>query len=478
MNNPSRGDNMRRFTVFLTFLLLLTACTSPAQPTAAPAEIREPESDAPVLDGTFATSLLATEWRGNSEGNVLFPLDPASGTALTSYPPISLGHTFSYAFSPNRQTLAVFSFPKETTYNGNLLLIDLPNWKTRRFELGLSGWVNTMVFSPDGKRLAIAHGESSYKLTIVNVEEGVITAQNQINSFVSLLRFTKSGEALMLYSPTIDTANRLTASSPKVFLLDAADLTPRWSAELDEVHDGIFPKDDTVTQANLYEPGQAFYISPGLVFASDRDALYVAHADSEQLTTVDFENQKVKTIDIQAKLTWFEQLLSITAGIAHAKIGDGITRQAAISPDGQFLYVVGVNSATSQDQHGNWQMEQTPLGLEILQTHDGSRVDHIETDATELSLSPDGRFLYLRHWGDNQNNFAWTEIFDTASRQSSARKTRLSGMPALLMNGEYLLVSTYSTSETSHHMSVLKPDGANVLAEWSDSDSVWWLSTP
>ena len=368
--------------------------------------------------------------------------------------------------------------PDHIPYNGSLLLIDLRAWKTDRFELELMGWVSTMVFSPDGKQLAIAHGESSYKLTMVDVEQGVITAQSQMDSFVTRLKFTESGEALMLYSPAIDTVNGLSAGPPQVFLLDAADFSPRWSAELEEVHDGVFPKDENVTPANIHEPGQAFYISPGLTFAPDRDALYVVHADTEQMTTVDFESQTVKTVDIQPKLTWFEQLLSLTAGIAHAKIGDGITRQAAVSPDGQFLYVVGVNSTTFQDEQGNWQMKQSPLGLEILQASDGSRVDHIETDTTELSLSPDGHFLYLRNWGNNQDNIPWTEIFDTASGQVITRKTRLSGMPAQLMNGEYLLVSTYSTSETSHHMSVLEPDGSGVLAEWTAAQYVWWISAP
>lgn len=469
---------MRRLPVFLTLFLIWTACAAPSQTTAIPVDTGKPESNAPLLDGTFETSLLVSEWSGGSEGNVLFPLDPARGTALPEYAPISLGQIFFHAFSPDRQILAAVSFPNDSAYDGDLLLIDLPAWKTRRFKLELSGWVNTMVFSPDGKQLAIVHGESNYKLTMVDVEDGVITARSRIDAFVSRLKFTESGEALMLYSLTTNRANNLTASPPKVLLLDAVDLTPRWSMDVEDVRDGIFPRDENVTQQNYYEPGQAFFISPGLVFAPDRDVLYIVHADSEQLTTVDFEHQNIKTVDSQPKLTWFERLLSITAGVAHAKIGDGITRQAAISPDGQFLYVVGVNSATSQDQYGNWQMEQTPMGLEIIQTLDGSRVERIETDTTEVSLSPDSRLLYLRNWGSSQDNIPWTEIFDTTTGQLVTRKNKVSGMPALLMNGEYLLVSTYSTAETSHHMSVLTPDGSTVLAEWTDSKYIWWLTTP
>jgi DNA-binding beta-propeller fold protein YncE len=469
---------MRILTVFLISLLFLTACAAPGEPTVAPTEVSAPESQAPVLDGTFETSLLVTEWRGSSEGNVLFPLDPASGKPLPGYTPISLGYSSYHAFSPDRKTLAVVSYRTESASDGELLVIDLPTWKTQRADLGLRGWVHGAALSPDGKRLALSHGEFNYTLTIVGLQERAIMVQSQTDSIVSRLKFTEDGQALMLYSPNIDSKNGLSAGPPQVLLLDAGDLTRRWSSELDGVRDGIFATDETVTAETIHEPGQASYINPGLVFAPDRDTLYVVHADSEQLTTVDFEGQTAKTVDVEPKLTWFEQLLSLTAGVAHAKIGDGITRQAVVSPDGQFLYVVGMNNSTFQDKQGNWQMEQTPLGLEIIQTSDGSRVERIESETTELSISPDGRFLYLRNWGTSPKNLPWTEIFDTTSQQVVTRKDNISATPAFTINRGFLLVSTFSTGEFSHHMSILEPDGLNVLAEWTDSESIWWLTTP
>ena len=468
---------MRPLNVLLTFLLLLTACAAPVNPGAGQKGEGIPKPHQVVLDGTFETSLLATVWKGWPEGSVLFPLDPATGRALPGYAPISLGQTGFHAFSPDRHTLAVVSFPDQNTYNGNLMLIDLRRWQTKRFELDLDGWVSTMAFSPDGKRLAIAHGESRYKLTMIEVEEGIIAAQRSMDSFLAQLRFTENGQALMLYSSTVHPTDQWKAGPPQVQLLEVTDLSPRWSSALPDVHDGIFPKDDSVTPANMHEPGRAFYISPGLAFAPDRDSLYIVHADSQQLTTVDFESQTVGTVEIERKLTWFERLLSLTAGLAQAKIGDGSNRQVSVSPDGRFLYVVGVNSATFHDQQGNWQMEQTPLGLEIVETRDGSLVEHIETDTTEMSISPDGRFLYLRNWGNNTGNIPWTDTFDTARQEIIAHMDKVSANPVLLMNGEFLLASTYSTAETAHHMSILQPDGATVLSEWTDHDYMYWLTT-
>jgi hypothetical protein len=152
----------------------------------------------------------------------------------------------------------------------------------------------------------------------------------------------------------------------------------------------------------------------------------------------------------------------------------GPANRIAVPPDGQFLYVVGVHNESFQDSLGNIQMSQTPLGLEIVRTSDGSLTAHVETQAGELSLSPDGRFLYLRYWEDHYS-VPWTEVFDTSSNQIITRKAGLYASPALRMNGEPLLVSTYSLAENSHHMSISRPEDLSVLTEWAGSGYIAWL---
>lgn len=468
---------MRFPTTLLIALLAITACVPLTRSAGRSADITFP-SWTPALDGTLMTSLLVSEWRGDSEGAVLFPLDPVSGTSLPEYSPIPLGHTYFYAFSRARKSLAVVSFTQNDAYKGKLFLIDLAHWRTHDFKLELKGWVNRMVFNPNGKLLAIAHGETRHYLTVVDMEQGIIRAQKRIDPFVTRLKFTADGTALMLYGTRTSSTDGLSAGPPEVQLLDTQDLSLRWSTELKNVHDGIFPKDNSVASQDLYEPGKAIYISPGLAFAPNRDALYVVHADTEQLTTVDFAAREVSTAEIRPRLGMFERLLALTAGVVHAKVGDMTSRQAAISPDGKLLYVIGTSDSSFQDEQGNWQREQTALGLEIIQTSDGASLKHSETDATELSLSPDGRFLYLRNWGDNRENSPWTQIVDTSTLQSITRQPGSFATPALLMNGEFLLVSTYTTSETSYRMSVLRPDGKRVLADWTSPQSLWWLTAP
>src|SRR5215207_2670224 len=103
MEDSTKGEDMRFFPVFLTLLLVVTAC-APVAP--GPADVA-PQSQAVVINGSFETSLLATEWKGRLEGNVLALIDPASGAALPGYTPISLGQSSFQTFSPERDTLAV-----------------------------------------------------------------------------------------------------------------------------------------------------------------------------------------------------------------------------------------------------------------------------------------------------------------------------------------------------------------------------------
>jgi hypothetical protein len=471
---------MRLSTFLLALILILSACATPAkpsidtEPTIAPVKPTTAPSKV-ATKATIESSLLAVEWKGHSEGNLLFPLDPATGIALPDYSPIPLGRSYFYAFSPDGRTLAAITFPNDNIYRGDLLVIDLLSWTTQTVELKTSGWVSAMIFSPDGKRLAIAQGESTYELTIFDLEHGVISAQAEEDSLITRMKFTADSESLILYGTVFQnryTENEMSGGAPHVKLLDAADLSPRWSVELEAVHDGIFPKDENVT-ADLSQPGTAIFISPAVVFAPLQDVLYVVHADAEQLSIVDFNSQKVKTLEIQDELIWFERLLSLTAGVAHAKVADGTGKQAVISPDGQFLYVVGMHYESFQDQLGNWQTSQDPLGLEIIRTSDGRRLEHLETDSADLSLSPDGRFLYLRNW---TNTAPWTEIFDTSKRQITSHHEEIYANPVLRMNGEFLLVSTYSISENSHRVGIFQPDDLKVMTEWTSPDYIAWLT--
>ena len=483
-------------TVFIAFSLALSACapgvqaqspavTRPSSSTATslpatkvtieasePAATRTPDptlTPVPVKPGTFETSVLVTEWNNGKREHLLYPLDPESGQALPGYPPISLGETYNHAFSPDRRILAIAT-------SGSLRLVDLGSWKERVFKLGLGGYISGMAFEPEGRRLAIASGNRESRVTVFDLDQEAVAAQSSLEVLYPRLKFSSDSQGLMVYGTVIQnrfTANEMAAGPPVVVLLDAGDLSPRWSAELEGLRDGIFPKDrDAGETVDLSQPDSAVYLYPGLAFAPDRDVLYAVHPDEDKLTTVDFAAQSVETIEIQTSLTWFERLLALTAGVAQAKVAEGTSRQAVISPDGQTLYVLGQNNRTVQEENGEWQIVSNPLGLQVIRTADGVRLNRFDTEASEISISPDGRFLYLSSWGDNE---PWTEVFDTTN---SSVVARMEGMlrPASRMNGELLLAASDWRDDARIRLTVVDPHSLNVLAEWTGPNEIAWLS--
>ncbi|MGB7875151.1 MAG: hypothetical protein WBL25_12265, partial [Anaerolineales bacterium] len=449
-----------------------------------------PAHDHP-LTGTVSaddleSSVPAVVWKGNSEGHLLVPIDPASGQALSNYEPISLGLSYSYAFSPDQRRLAVVGYISEQGPNGgNLHLIDLETWEDHFQELHLNAYVSAMGFSPDGERLVIAYGNVDSQILVLNVAEPPIksefaTLQTEMGFLVNKMKFTSDGSGLMVYGyKTVNpsSVNQMNPDPPQVELLDSTDLSVLWNADLQGVRHGILPKNETSDEpVDSTQPGQAIYLFPGLKFAPERDVLYVAHADEDKLTTVDFNAQEIGSMEIKSQLSWIDQLLSLTASVAHAKVAEGTTKHVAISPDGETLYVVGQHNDLSQDKNDEWQIIEYPLGLQAVRAEDGSRLARYDTEASDISISYDGRYLFLQGWSQTDGS-AWTQIFDVATNEPVTRIENNTWLvPTRRLNGQPILASSvYINGASEHQYTTADPDDLSVLAEWSSADYLVWL---
>ena len=286
----------------------------------------------------------------------------------------------------------------------------------------------------------------------------------------------------MIYGSKIDnryTVNETSPDPPVAILLDSADLSMCWRTNLVGVRQGILPKDgNVVATPDLTQPGQAIYLYPGLAFAPNSDVLYVVHADEDKLTVVDFAAQKVTTLDIRPQLSWIERLLSLGAIDAHAKVAEGTRKSAVISPDGKFLYIVGQRSELAGTSGNEIQMNNIPLGLQIVHTSDGSRVAHYDTVAQELSISTDGRYVYLRSW-DISPDIAVTQIFDTSSDRIVSSLNGMFLMPTRRISGAPILGSSVWVNDKSiNHNAIVDPQNLSVIAKWDSTDTPNWLLTP
>jgi DNA-binding beta-propeller fold protein YncE len=487
---------LRKILLIVGFLLL-TACSVPPENTPVEsAQVGEPESakaETPSPSPIIAKSVSLGEsvpvavWTDKSQEDSLVPIDPHTGQVLPDYEPIPLGQSSYQAFSPDQHTLAVVGFVSGQHPNGGSLhMINLNTWKEKVQELQLDSYVNAMAFSPDGRQLAIAYGNAQSHVLILYgnppVTSKTAIRETALDFYVYSMKFKSDGSGLMIYGSKIEnryTVNETSPDPPVAVLLDNADLSVRWKANLDGVHDGILSKDgNVVATPDLTQPGSAIYLYPGLAFAPDSNILYVVHADEDRLTVVDFAAQKVTTLNIKPQLSWIGRLLSLGAIDAYAKVAEGTRKSAVISPDGKFLYIVGQRSELTGTSGNEIQMNNIPLGLQIVRTSDGSRVAHYDTDAQELSISADGRYVYLRSWGVSPD-IAVTQIFDTSSDRIISSLNGMFLMPTRRINGTPILGSSVWVNDKGiNHNAIVDPQNLAVTTKWDSTDTPNWLPTP
>lgn len=475
--------NLRRMLVF--FLAVSTVLTACAPATPAPTSM--PLSPQPTLPlatpvptpEPVSVGVPALEYKSGQ--NVLLMLSSMTGNVFDAYAPIPLGQQPVYAFSPDGRTLAVVSYVSDQypPANAQLYLIDLPSWKYRTAKLEeLHEWVSTMTFNSAGTSLAVSGG-SSGQLLMIDIQSSEVRASTQAGFSVRNVKFTTDGKAIMAYGPHIAQNVAVSIGAPKAALYSVSDLNILWSVDLDGVRDGIFPKKEGTSTEDLFKPGAAVSYTPGIVFAPDRDALYVVHGDEDKLTTVDFVSQKASTVDIHVKTSWLDQLMALTAGVAYAKGMDGTTKQAVISPDGKFLFVGGNTQVVTQQANGNnWDITNTSLGLQVIAVEDGTLVEKIETEANSAAISGDGKYIFLSGWKNDAYGTPWTDVLDTSLNSIVKHLDGVYLIPTHRMDGKTILVSSGMISDNVYSMASVEPDTWAIASEWKGPDYVGWLIDP
>jgi hypothetical protein len=461
----------------LTFSLLLPAC-APASPTSAPTfPPVSPQSTLPTATTVptlepIGGGVPAIQYvKGQSELSIISSL---TGKPFNEFDSIPFEY-FNYAFSPDRQALAVVS-------NAQLHLINLPSWEDHSAAISLLGPLSSVIYSPDGKLLAFAGALSSGDLWIVDAKTGESKSSTQAGFSIKNIKFTADGKGIMVYAAQLASegiaANAgVSAGAPKAALFRTSDLHLLWSVELAGVRDGVFPKNvETANTQDIYQPGAAWQYEPGIAFAPNASILYVVHGDEDKLTTVDFIDRTVKTVDIRAKTTWFDGLLALTAGVAHAKGMDGTVKQAVISPDGKFLFVAGNTETITQQANGsNWDIKDTPTGLQMIATEDGTLIEKISIEASSVRLSPDSKQLFLANWSNGRTG---TDVYDIASKSIIKHFENVYLVSTLRLDGKPILVSNRSVSPYENYITLIDPDTWGTISEWKSEGDVGWLSVP
>jgi sugar lactone lactonase YvrE len=479
--------------VTIVLALILSAC-APALQAQSAAENKSPTSivtpqiaeqiplpsaTPAVTTGTLEDSLLVAGWVSRGRYYQLYPIVPETGEALVGYDPISIRAHFYQATNPERGQMVFIVYETgESPTGGSLLQVDPQKWTAHLTPLDLDGGVTAHSFSPNGKFLTLAVGDRESRVVRVDLEQRAITDQAELDFLASRIKYAADGSAVFVYgTPVKDrfTVNESAAGPPQVALLDAMDLSLLWSVELTGVRDGIYPKEGSLDESkDLHQPGAAVYDLPGVVFAPQRDALYIVHSALDKLTTVDYAARQVETIEIRPQLSWFERLLWLTARVARAKVAEGASLRAQVSPDGKLLYVIGSRQVLVESKPDETMYELEPYGLQVIRVEDGTVVDQLDSQANDLAISADGGHLYLHTWKERGSE---TEIVPTGDLNVIAR---LEGnlAPVSRLNGEPLLASTDWLNSVKSRMFIVNPQSLSVLAEWSGTEHAVFIGEP
>jgi len=253
---------------------------------------------------------------------------------------------------------------------------------------------------------------------ILDTGAGRIMGQRVLQFRPTLLTYTKDGVNLVVYGQPLGTLPGISKpGSPHVLLVGATSLEVQWDQQLDGIVSGYWCSENCTSSLDQW---LSVDWEPAVIPSQDGRQLYILHADEDRLTTVDFNTRTVQSTEIRIAQSGFVWFLAFTAGVAKAKGSyTGVTKKAAISPDGKLIYLVVVTTNPIRGADGNSQSVEAKLELQVIDMKRSqlvaSREIHIPGTwiaADGVKFTPDGAFLVLNGWKDGGR---WSEVLEAKS---------------------------------------------------------------
>lgn len=468
---------MRSIT-FFCLLLLLSACGEMRVEAAAP-------SPAIISEAGVLLSL----WNEPAQRHEIRLVDPATGREMSDYPLDTISHNKLFALpaalAPDGQTLIAVGSQGQSCepYGGGsscrpsadeLYFSHLPEGRLVTATLPGRGWLGPLAFHPTADVLALIYQESkSSQLMLFDTNTGQLIGQRDLDFRPALLRYGHEGTRLVIYGAPLGAEPGISKPGwPQFVLLDATTLEVQWERSLKGIVSGSWCEENC---AESHEQRLTTNWSPAIVFASDESKLYLVHADTDSLTTVDFTTQAANRVELQAARSWVEEFFAFTAGTAQAKgAWQGAFKSAVLSSDGTQLYVLGEIMQATRSADGLWQTNQIFSGLQVIEAENGRKTAGYDTEAGEISLTPEGDFLLLRGWGKAGY---WTEVLDPASMKRVEFLADWEVVSTRRIDGEpVLLVSRADEQETK--LALLNGQSFGLGPIWTVQGYATWVGLP
>jgi hypothetical protein len=475
---------MRLSRILLAVSILLTAC-QPVDRLAALVN-NQPSPTPPPLSGPNASqlgaSVLMMQQLSGMGNQQLVPIAAATGKPVAGYQPVDLGINPQTAFSQNRELLAFVTNGRGDCPQQCVYVLNLRTWQPAIPPVALPSsteiysW-DQLAFDPSAKTLAVALNSptsSSGQLYRVDLTQHKVTGQATLPFNTTQIGFTPGGSLALVGTAPLPGVKD---TALQALLLDGVTLQTLWQPDLHEVR---FSQD---MLADPNDPSVGRYLNPAQVFTPDFSQLYLVAADEPRLFTLNWAAKTVRSVEIQPRKSLLERLLASTASLVYAKSLNGTTKSGVLSSDGRYLYVTGQTSTAVKDKTGNWTAQNTPLGLQVIDTRDGTELRHLNTDATEVYLDLDGKTLMLKGWKqiDSTTWQSWTDFLDPASLQVKSQ-VKQDLQPTRLLDGSLgWLTNEMLNNGGTYHLAIYRAGNAVPLVEWdapAQTTFAYWLLIP
>jgi hypothetical protein len=362
----------------------------------------DPTIDVPAVEQDTSEALgpLRVTSTSSGQGLEMLPVDPTTMEPLPGYEPISLGHHYTHAFSPDGRTMAVFVWPVETGgagWGGKLYLIDLIDWTMADTGVEIEQNTGHLLYSDDGRALhwtLPATFDPAYELYRYDLDTG---SQEMVTSFPSSfqpgqMQLYRGGTRLAIWGPMVNFSTNLVENPPHVIIIDL---------EQDRIAADIEIPNVKAWQHQEIDGGTVSYriYQPGLAWDLDRELLYIAHADEDRITVVDLVEGVMKVqSDILQPRSLLDRFVDWLVPSAYAKGNPWTTKQAVLSDDGSRLYVAGTHEEFTQTDDG----EIVRTDATDLVVVDAERIEEIDRldlgSIVGMQVAPDDRHLLVRSY--------------------------------------------------------------------------------
>lgn len=387
---------------------------------------------------------------------------------------MELGAEIAYGFSRDRTQMAFLSNRSEGCEKYCLRVMDLQQWaevgQPVPVQRGLSTWfLLPSNFAADGAVIPVIlkkQTDTASEAILVDRSRGAVTARVQLPASVTRVAVTPQGH-LAVYG--LQTRRGGSGADAYLALLSGADLSTLWEPATPEITFFEGELDPT-------DPNAGRYYDPAVVFTPDGGRLYIAAADQPLLLTVDFAQRRISTVRIQPRAGWLERLFGARA--AQAKSMNGISQSGALSPDGRYLLVVGQETRVQTNERGEYVDERIPLGLQVIDTQDGTLVREVDTGASLVALAPDGRSILLSGWTlDDNGGREWAELLDPSTGKVVQR---LSGFarPSRLLDGSTAWLVVPPGPGASTALELYRPGDQEPRSRVTHTRSIDWIVIP